>query len=386
MMGELPPPRLGAQADVQFLVEAAESASRAAPAPVNSVPRFAAHYQNSGRDAPAQAFATLIEGIDKSLGDLLDHLEKLGVAENTLIFFLGDNGSDAPLGHQHEVACAAPLRGKKGAHYEGGHRVPFIAHWPAAGWDRKHASDILCHAVDIVPTLLEITGAKKPAAVKFDGLSIRALLDPAGKTGNWPHDRMLVTDSQRVRDPIKWKQTAVMSAQWRLVNGRELYDLKADPGQERNVIAHHAAQADKMRAFYDAWWAELEPTFAQTTEIHLGHPDHPVVSLTGHDWIQEGLPPWNQQHIREAEGYAPAQQGRKSAPAPENPSKSVHRGHWAVKVVTPGSYAIGLRRWPLEADQPITAACHPARTCPAPAKPSAPAPAPPFRPPAPPCG
>ena len=44
-----------------------------------------------------------------------------------------------------------------------------------------------------------------------------------------------------------------------------------------------------MRAFYDAWWAELEPTFAQTTEIHLGHPDHPVVSLTGHDWIQEAL-------------------------------------------------------------------------------------------------
>jgi arylsulfatase B len=228
--------------------------------------------------------------------------------------------------------------------------VPFIAHWPAAGWDRKHASDVLCHAVDIVPTLLEITGAKKPAAVKFDGLSIRPLLDPAGKTGNWPHDRMLVTDSQRVRDPIKWKQTAVMSGKWRLVNGRELYDLAGDPGQERNVITENAVQAEKMRAFYDAWWAELEPTFAQTTEIHLGHPDHPVVSVTGHDWIQEALPPWNQQHIREADGYAPT---------PKSPSKSVHRGHWAVKVVTPGSYSISLRRWPLEADRPITAALRP---------------------------
>ena len=49
--------------------------------------------------------------MDKSLGDVLDHLEALGVAENTLVFFLGDNGSDAPLGHEHEVACAAPLRG-----------------------------------------------------------------------------------------------------------------------------------------------------------------------------------------------------------------------------------------------------------------------------------
>src|SRR5690606_796095 len=73
-------------------------------APFNSDPRFAAHYEDSGKPKPAQAFATLIEGMDKSLGDLLDHLEALGVAGDTLVFFLGDNGSDAPLGHQHEVA------------------------------------------------------------------------------------------------------------------------------------------------------------------------------------------------------------------------------------------------------------------------------------------
>jgi hypothetical protein len=70
---------------------------------------------------------------------------------------------------------------------------------------------------------------------------------------------LLVTDSQRVRDPIKWMQTAVMSGKWRLVNGRELYDIAADPGQQRNVIDDHVAQTEKMRAFYDAWWAELEP-------------------------------------------------------------------------------------------------------------------------------
>ncbi len=98
-------------------------------APFDSDPRFADHYTDSGKPANAQAFATLIEGMDKSLGDMLDQFEQLGIAENTLVFFLGDNGSDAPLGHQHQVACAAPLRGKKGAHYEGGMRVPFIAAW-----------------------------------------------------------------------------------------------------------------------------------------------------------------------------------------------------------------------------------------------------------------
>src|SRR5690606_20180380 len=97
--------------------------------PFESDPRFAANYADSGKSPQAQAFATLIEGMDKSLGDVLDQLNKLGVAENTLVFFLGDNGSDAPLGHEHAVACAAPLRGKKGAHYEGGMRVAFIASW-----------------------------------------------------------------------------------------------------------------------------------------------------------------------------------------------------------------------------------------------------------------
>ncbi len=62
--------------------------------------------------------------MDRSLGELLDHLDTLGVAENTLVIFLGDNGSDAPLGHQHDWACAAPLRGRKGSHYEGEREFP----------------------------------------------------------------------------------------------------------------------------------------------------------------------------------------------------------------------------------------------------------------------
>jgi len=137
-------------------------------APFNSDARFAAHYANSGKPANAQAFATLIEGMDKSLGDLLDNLEKLGVAENTLVVFLGDNGSDAPLGHQHEVACAAPLRGKKGSHYEGGVRVPFIAAWAKAGGSSPHQKRLPIPAgavqsqqaavMDLFPTLLALAG------------------------------------------------------------------------------------------------------------------------------------------------------------------------------------------------------------------------------------
>ena len=157
--------------------------------PFQSDPRFAANYADSEKPKPAQAFATLIEGMDKSLGDMLDHFDDLGVAKNTLVFFLGDNGSDAPLGQQHEVACAAPLRGKKGAHYEGGMRVPFIAAWVKP--DRENAfqkklpiaagtiQSQVANVTDLLPTILVLLETTAPTGHIVDGSSLNTLL-----TGN----------------------------------------------------------------------------------------------------------------------------------------------------------------------------------------------------------
>ena len=89
-------------------------------------PRFEKNYQSNNQGM--NKFGTHGRSMDKSLGDIMKKLDDLGIAEDTLIFFLGDNGSDAPAGPVHEVACAAPLRGKKGTHYEGGMRVPLSQH------------------------------------------------------------------------------------------------------------------------------------------------------------------------------------------------------------------------------------------------------------------
>jgi arylsulfatase A-like enzyme len=148
-------------------------AQYAVHSPFDSDPRFADHYKDSGKPSPAQAFATLVEGMDKSLGDMLDQFEALGIAENTLIFFLGDNGSDAPLGGAHEVACAAPLRGKKGSHYEGGMRIPFIAAWakadPGNPWQQRlpiaegAIQGQVANITDLFPTILNLVPSEAGA-------------------------------------------------------------------------------------------------------------------------------------------------------------------------------------------------------------------------------
>jgi arylsulfatase B len=193
-----------------------------------------------------------------------------------------------------------------------------------------------------------MTGSTKPDAVKFDGVSLRNLLDPAVDV-QWP-ERFIVTDSQRVVDPIKWRQSAVMSQDWRLINGEELYQIDLDPGQRNDVAAGNPGQVAIMREFYEDWWAELEPTFSQTTEIYVGHPENPVVKMTAHDWIGASGTPWHQGFIRSAYPLKPG-----GARDGDNDKKFVHQGHWAVKVLSDGDYRITVRRWPVEADLPITA-------------------------------
>ena len=290
------------------------------------------------------AFYGMITNIDDNVGATRKFLKELGVSDNTLFIFTTDNGTATG----NEVFNAG-MRGKKGSEYEGGHRVPFIAHWPAAGWNTMHQCDILCHAVDVVPTVVGLAGGKKPQSLRWDGVSIETLLDP--KQDADIGDRMLVTDSQRIRDPIKWRKTAVMSQQWRLINGEQLFEIKKDPGQEKDVAADHPQQVKKMKDFYDGWWAELEPTFLETTEIYLGAQEAPRVTLTCHDWIG-GTPPWNQHMVRAALGYRPKTSGKKKQTGGDS-SEEASGSFWAVKVLKSGEYNFELRRWPTEANKPL---------------------------------
>lgn len=237
-------------------------AQYAVHAPFNSDPRFAAHYKNSDKPAPAQAFATLIEGMDRSLGQMLDHLEALGVAENTLVFFLGDNGSDAPLGHEHAVACAAPLRGKKGSHYEGGTRVPFIAAWAKAA-DNAHQKRLPIPAgaiqtqqaavYDLFPTILALTGIDIPAGHTIDGSPLDRLL-----SGQRDESRREVFLMHYPHSPHRTAYfTTYRDGDWKVIyhyfpsevsegSHYQLFNLADDPFEQKNLAASNPAELKRL--------------------------------------------------------------------------------------------------------------------------------------------
>ncbi|MBL9132033.1 MAG: sulfatase-like hydrolase/transferase [Verrucomicrobiaceae bacterium] len=238
-------------------------AQYAVHAPFDSDPRFAANYASSGKPPQAQAFATLVEGMDKSLGDVLDHLEMVGVAENTLVLFLGDNGSDAPLGHQHDVACAAPLRGKKGSHYEGGMRVPFIAAWakPDAANEHQKRLPIAPNAIqsqqaavyDMFPTILGLTGVQTPSSHVVDGKKLDTLLTAKPDSGRDEKFLMHYPHAPHRTDYF----TTFRDGEWKVIyhyfptevsggSHYQLYNLKDDPFEQNDLAKSHPAELKKM--------------------------------------------------------------------------------------------------------------------------------------------
>ena len=78
---------------------------------------------------------------------------------------------------------------------------------------------------------------------------------------------------------------AVLWDKWRLVQGKELYDLRSDPGQKRNIAAQHPDVVAKMRAHYEQWWKKTEPLARAFLPIHLGSEREPVTVLTAHNWV-----------------------------------------------------------------------------------------------------
>jgi len=295
--------------------------------PYNVDEKYSKPYRERGVPEQRARFYGMIANIDENVGRLLSRLKDLKLDDNTIVVFMTDNGTAA--GHAEKTGDGfnAGMRSIKGSEYDGGHRVPCFIRWPGQLKPKDEA--LLSAHIDLLPTLISMCKLKNPTKEAFDGMDLSSVLR-LGKADNQPN-RILFVHSQRIEHPEKWRKCAVMTEHWRLVNGKELYDMTKDPGQKQDVASQHANVVADLRRHYDAWWTSISRRFDEYCEIAIGSDKENPVQLCCQDWHGE-IAPSAQESIRQAVKA---------------------NGFWTLDVVRAGQYEITLRQQPAEAKFPI---------------------------------
>ena len=198
------------------------------------------------RDDPA--YAATIEAVDQNVGRIIDLLARLKLADNTVVIFTSDNGGTPQY--------TAPLKGSKGELYEGGIRVPLVVSWPGL---KKPGSqcDAPVSSVDLYPTLLELAGIQPPARQIMDGASLVPAFNGASEL---PRPRLFWHFPCYVGKATP--SSAIREGDFKLIeffeNGgrRELYNLRSDPNEERNLIASMPEKAAELYRTLQAWQSD----------------------------------------------------------------------------------------------------------------------------------
>lgn len=196
-------------------------------------------------------FAAMMSAMDDAIGTIMSKVRSLGQEENTLVFFIADNGGPT----QSTTSFNGPLRGFKMTTFEGGPRVPFIAQWKSK-YPAGKVYDYPVFNLDVLPTIVAAAGANVDPDWKLDGVDLTPFV-----TG---------TNSSRPHSTLFWRygdQWAVRMGDFKLVVSKggsgkpELYNLAEDVGEKVDLASKHPDKVAELQKLYDAWSAEqAEPT------------------------------------------------------------------------------------------------------------------------------
>ncbi len=270
--------------------------------PLEIAERYVAPYRAMRLDERTARVYGMVANIDENIGRLMDRLETLKLEQNTILIFMTDNG---PAFARYN----ARMRGLKGSVYQGGIRVPCFFRW--TGKLRPGVVDRLAAHIDILPTLLEACGVSKTGSARLDGLSLWPLL--RGER-NWP-DRTLYFQWHRGDAPRLYENCAARSQRFKLVNGKELYDLMADPEEKTDIASQQPEAVARMCQGYEEWFRDVSSTRGyDPPRPIIGAPQADPVTLTRQDW-RGPRAGWSADSL----------------------------GYWEVEIASPGPYEITLR-------------------------------------------
>ncbi len=209
----------------------------------------------------------MCHNIDANVSRLLRTLATLKLDQDTIFIFTTDNG---PNGDRFN----ADMKGHKGSVNEGGVRVPFFIRWPGRLPEGKVVETITSH-IDVLPTLVELTGVPMPESKPLDGMSFAPLLK-GDVPKDWP-DRFIFSNWAQRRNG------SVRSQRFRFVYPDKLYDMEKDPGQTTDIAAKEVDMLFRMKRAYDAWYEDVTADGFEPVPVEIRRGPHPEIRLPGHE-------------------------------------------------------------------------------------------------------
>ena len=252
--------------------------------PYHAPKEWADPYLKLGLSEGEAGFCGMVANIDWNMGKLLKQIEDWGIAENTLIFFLGDNGTCQP------KMFKGGMKGSKCTPDEGGTRVGLLARWKGVIPENATCPALTAH-IDFYPTLCELAGIGLPEGRIIEGRSMTPLLknpkaEWADRTlfthvGRWAPGDAVKAD-QKVggmpnittwqpnpkESPMKYKNAAVRTSQYRFLPERkELYDILQDREQKKDISKENPEVVEKLMKAYDTWWLDVLPGIMENENL-----------------------------------------------------------------------------------------------------------------------
>ena len=229
--------------------------------PLQAPPDLMDQYSNIA-DPHRQRYLAMVDSLDQNVGKVLDALDTTGIRDNTVVFFLSDNGG---VWRGENYADNGPLRDGKDSLFEGGIRVPFAASWPA-GWPQGEIYNPMVISLDIFATMLSLSGVTPESGGNtIDGVNLDPFLRDGGAASN--------NDADVPHEALFWRhggdEYAVRAGDLKLVRHfdepPQLYNLKDDIGETRNLLNIHKDAAAELAALWNEWnRTNLGPIFTPT--------------------------------------------------------------------------------------------------------------------------
>jgi arylsulfatase A len=220
------------------------------------------------------AYAAMVSNLDDNVGRVLDHLQRRGLADNTIVVFTSDNGGyigvDRRSGFSVPCTSNAPLRSGKGSLYEGGIRVPLLVRWPGITAGERVQPVV---TTDLFFTIAATAGATVKAEHPRDGVDLAPLLRSADARSDredlfWHYPHYYETTT-----PV----SAIRAGDWKLLEyfedgRRELYNLRDDPAESRNVAISEPQRAGELATRLAAWRKDVDARLPQPNPQYRGKP------------------------------------------------------------------------------------------------------------------